>query len=68
MNGCLVCNRGPWDGTSLYRVNRKGTPAVWACNAHIANADCGPPDAELRQIVEALERGERPPDGDNDGR
>lgn len=32
---CEMCNRGPKDGVSLYRMNAKGQPAIWRCESHI---------------------------------
>lgn len=40
--------RGPQD--TLYRVNAKGRPGIWACQAHRLE-----PDAELDGIIAAVE-------------
>lgn len=42
---------------TLFRVNAKGRPGIWACNAHRLERD-----AELDAIVEAIQTGNIPPD------
>lgn len=50
---CFACDRrGPEH--SLFRVNAKGQPGIWACWEHKRNADAMP-DPELERIVRELE-------------
>jgi hypothetical protein len=53
-----TCSRGPVRGDTLYRINAKGKPGVWACEEHLANTDA-PRDPELNRLVTILERGLR---------
>lgn len=48
---CLFCQKGPQQGVSLFRVNAKGQPGVWACEAHI-----GQTDAKMDDVVQKLAR------------
>ena len=52
---CIVCRKGPSDGVSLYRVNAKGQPGIWACKRHIKQTDAPPVDSEVQEIVGLLE-------------
>lgn len=45
---------------TLFRVNHKGVPGIWACREHRIERDL-----ELERIVDALERGEHPPKENN---
>ncbi len=31
---CLVCEKGPEVGVTVYRQNEKGQKGVWACERH----------------------------------
>lgn len=50
---CLFCQKGPAQGVSLFRVNAKGQPGVWACERHIGQTDAAV-DPEVRGIADAL--------------
>ena len=50
---CLFCNATPAKGATLYRVNAKGQPGVWACGKHIKQTDASISE-EVKQIVDAL--------------
>lgn len=50
---CLFCQKGPAQGVSLFRVNAKGQPGVWACERHIGQTDAAVDD-DVRGIVSAL--------------
>ena len=50
---CLFCQKGVAQGVSLYRVNAKGQPGVWACAAHIGQTDATV-DPVVREIAGAL--------------
>jgi hypothetical protein len=51
------CNRGPGTtGHTVYRINAKGVPGIWACEEHRADTDA-PRDAELDRITKLIERG-----------
>jgi hypothetical protein len=43
---CAQCGR---QNVPLYRANRKGVPAVWACLEHAP-----PPDPEVFRLVQAI--------------
>lgn len=36
---CLFCRKGPKQGVSVFRVNAKGQPGVWACAPHSKQTD-----------------------------
>jgi hypothetical protein len=50
---CLFCHKGPQQGVSIYRVNAKGQPGIWACKRHIGQTDAKP-DPELEDIVNII--------------
>lgn len=54
MGGCLFCRKGPAEGVSLFRVNAKGQPGVWACAQHIGRTDAKI-DPEVHHIVQIIE-------------
>ena len=53
MAECFVCQNGPPDGSTVYRVNETGVEGVWACREHL------PPsvvvDPQVQGIVDAIE-------------
>jgi hypothetical protein len=49
---CNVCGKGPADGVSVFRVNEKGVPGIWACEKHI---DLKLVNPETKDIVHILE-------------
>jgi hypothetical protein len=51
---CVICKKGPMQGVSLYRINEKGKPGLWACRAHRSQTDA-PVDPELDEIVSRIE-------------
>lgn len=51
---CAVCNRGPAQGVSLFRMNATGQKGLWACNEHKDHFD-GRIDPETQEIVRILE-------------
>lgn len=51
---CLFCRKGPSDGVSIFRINAKGQPGVWACREHKKMTDA-PRDDALDNIVRVLE-------------
>ena len=53
---CIVCDKGPMNGITVYRLNKKGVPGVWACKEHVVNSDRQPLDPELVEQVAVLER------------
>lgn len=56
---CLFCQKGPAQGVSVYRVNAKGQPGVWACERHMKNTDAKI-DPEIKALSEALaDQGEK---------
>lgn len=53
---CLFCRKGPAQdqgGVSLFRVNAKGQPGVWACGDHIGRTDAKV-DPDVLRIANAL--------------
>jgi hypothetical protein len=52
---CCICNRGLAEGVSLYRVNEKGVPGVWACEVHIVRFPFKKPDPIVAEIVAVIE-------------
>lgn len=38
---CVVCSKGPMDenSTTVYRINPKGQPGLYACEEHKLDAD-----------------------------
>ena len=51
---CAVCGRGPAGGTSIFRMNAKGQPGLWACNEHKDQFDARVPE-DVMQVVRTLE-------------
>ncbi len=50
---CLFCRRGVKQGVSLFRVNAKGRPGIWACSRHVGQTDASiSPD--VKAVVSAL--------------
>ena len=61
MNECCICHKGPLPaqgGISIYRINAKGVPGIYACDKHLAQTDAPPLDPELKKIVDAIDRKE----------
>jgi len=50
---CCLCSRSAPTNT-LYRVNEKGVPGIWACEIHIDSFPDKAPSEEINQIVAAL--------------
>lgn len=50
-----LCPVDPGKGGTLYRVNDKGLPAIWACRIHIKNTDATI-TPEVEQIVKIIEQ------------
>lgn len=53
---CCICNKGPAEGISIFRINAKGVPGIWACKSHIKNTDAPPIAPEVDEIVSILEQ------------
>lgn len=51
---CAVCERGPVQGVSLFRMNAKGQPGLWACNEHKDQFDARV-DSDVLSLVKDLE-------------
>ena len=54
---CFVCGKGPPNGPSVFRVNAKGQPGVWACDEHRRHAD-KQADPKTIAVVRELETGQ----------
>lgn len=52
MTTCMICGKGPRDGTSLFRQNPKGEAGIWACMAHSQQAAA----PEVNKLVAVIER------------
>ena len=55
MSACCICNKGPQQGVTVFRVNAKGVPGIWACDKHLKQTDAPKVDAEVREITRILE-------------
>lgn len=50
---CVICQKGmPY--VSLFRINAKGQPGLWACAKHLKQTDAPPLDPELQKLSEIL--------------
>ena len=54
---CLFCHKGPMHGVTVYRVNAKGQPGVWACAKHIKQTDAIIPE-DVKTIASIIDRRE----------
>lgn len=36
---CFFCARSPMTGDTVFRINAKGQPGIWACREHTAQTD-----------------------------
>jgi hypothetical protein len=52
---CCICNKGPAEGVTIYRINAKGIHGIWACEKHLNQTDAPPISPEVRIVVDALE-------------
>lgn len=52
---CEVCNQGPEQGVTLYRVNPTGETGRWRCPQHLDEGQRQSVDPEVRRIVEIVE-------------
>jgi hypothetical protein len=52
---CVICKKGPPEGVSVFRINEKGVPGLWACKRHIDQTDAPKPDPVVAEIVSAIE-------------
>lgn len=50
-----LCPVDPAKGGTLFRVNPKGQPAIWACRIHLKNTDATIAP-EVDQIVKIIEK------------
>lgn len=48
---CEWCGKGPQDGVSLYRINEKGVPGIWRCEADLDRR----PDEDVAELVGIIE-------------
>lgn len=47
---CVICKKGaPY--VSLYRINAKGQPGLWACSKHVSQTDAPPIDPTVALVV-----------------
>lgn len=53
---CVICKKGA-PHVSLYRINAKGQPGLWACAKHVKQTDAPPVDPTVASIVKTLEDG-----------
>lgn len=50
---CCICRRSA-RGFALFRVNEKGKPGIWACEAHIGLFPNKQPDQVVLDVVAAV--------------
>jgi len=55
---CVICKKGPTTTPSvtLFRINAKGQPGLWACGKHLKQTDAPPLDPDLAELTRILER------------
>lgn len=53
---CVICQKGPAQGVTLYRINRKGVEGFWACKKHKDQTDAPPVDPDVQFIVDIVEK------------
>lgn len=51
---CEICNRGPEDGESLFRVNEYGVKGVWRCHKDLTAEQRANLDPETVKIVDII--------------
>lgn len=51
---CVICQKGPAQGVSVFRINAKGQPGLWACERHRSQTDATV-DPDLDDVVHTLE-------------
>lgn len=56
---CCICGKGPANGVSVFRINEKGVPGIWACEQHIRQTDGAPIDPDMRRLTNIIE-GKKP--------
>ena len=56
---CVICKRGPTTKPSatLFRINAKGVPGLWACSKHLKQTDAPTLDPGLVELTRILEGG-----------
>jgi len=57
---CCICHKGPLPeqgGVSIYRINAKGVPGIFACEEHLPQTDAAPLDPELKKITDLIGKG-----------
>lgn len=52
---CVICQKGPEQGVTVYRINAKGQPGLWACKKHRSQTDAKP-DPALDRLIDVLEK------------
>jgi hypothetical protein len=51
---CVICKKGH-PHVSLFRINAKGVPGLWACAKHVKQTDAPPVAPEVAEIVAILD-------------
>ena len=51
---CIFCQKGPKDGTTIFRISAKGQPGVWACERHMKQTAMVSPE-EVKRLMDALQ-------------
>ncbi len=51
---CFICDRGPTEGITIYRINPKGENGIWACSVH-RPITAPHIDPEIKEIVRIIE-------------
>ncbi len=52
---CEICNKGPREGVTVYRVNPKGQQGIWRCPAHLTSEQADGIHPETIQVVRLIE-------------
>lgn len=52
---CEICHQGPPNGPAVFRVNPKGVPGIWRCEAHLTTDQKNKLDGDVLKIVGIIE-------------
>jgi hypothetical protein len=52
---CEICNNGPQQGVTVFRVNEKGVMGRWRCREHITNEQANKVHPEVIEIANIID-------------
>ncbi len=52
---CEICNKGPAEGLTVFRVNEKGVKGIWRCRAHVTSEQADKFDPEVIFITNIID-------------